>query len=842
MQTRTAPPSTGRSCDVLLLIALHEEWLCFRRVFSEAREDEIVRLAGLDCTICRFDVAGYDIVAATINPNNFAAKHQGKVPAAVYSAALLAAYTPQLLVNIGLACRIDSARRLGSVIVASTLVDVTGNCAVVSDGGSPSLTFQPGKEHIECTPDLRGRIVELKTTHGDAYSKWAQDCASRRSLDPVIGPDELLKEGALASGDFLLRSAVYHSVVTGFLRTVIAYDMESFAVFETARLVGPRPSPAFLALKGLSDDGNHEKAAQERAGLRDIAVTNALTLFRLALEVGILLEARQGAPNSEHGAASSTVVTPRRDFPYFASRDLKLTRRLLKGIASDHRGKRVARIVKTANEAIHYAFSAQPDQQSLADWLNVVIDSDFHEDVAWEVDDTFRLRKICRDFRSGSPQFREHSKQVVNRLLLEHELLYLDKQSVVRQTPIVTCLVENTGQHRALEAYKTAFQRKHQVVIDFDAVPLDQLYSISNAEFSGSTDLSKYDIVFHYHLAASRLYGLKVVARMSDKTLQKWRRSLIPEVEAECCTVVDGKGRAKRAIAPVNANTMVLLTNDAIFRKHETEYMGWSGGLPLRAPDTWADFRRILEFMSRKANAGVYGIVPQGKMSGDSLYFEWCNVAFGMGGGVFRKDHGWQKYRRDQVILDSRATIEATDFYRHEIYARCPPDRDPSLLDARGQIDRFAGGDVAMAIVWSDMLFEFFQQEQSGYSAHVIPGERSMVGGGVCCVHAGAKEQDVCMAFVSGLFEPTTQVALAASGWCSGYRAVYRDPNVAALPYSAAVEESLSRSGYMIEAGPDGARVRELVGSSLDAIVRGNGDTASTLAKAATLLRSGFSV
>src|SRR5262249_21700627 len=152
----------------------------------------------------------------------------------------------------------------------------------------------------------------------------------------------------------------------------------------------------------------------------------------------------------------------------------------------------------------------------------------------------------------------------------------------------------------------------------------------------------------------------------------------------------------------------------------------------------------------------VYGIVAQGKRSGDSLYFEWCNFAYSFGGGVFSKSSGWETWTRDQVILDHQKTIEATRFYK-SVYGRTP-DGTAATLDSKGQLARFLKGDVAMAIVWTDLLSELYRgQDLNRFGVHLIPGGKSLVGGGVCFVRDGSPNEESARRFVDGLFETDVQ-------------------------------------------------------------------------------------
>jgi hypothetical protein len=170
---------------------------------------------------------------------------------------------------------------------------------------------------------------------------------------------------------------------------------------------------------------------------------------------------------------------------------------------------------------------------------------------------------------------------------------------------------------------------------------------------------------FHYHLGVWRFFSLGVVASLANSTFSKFSRFLIPEVARECYAVIDENGRGRKVVVPINANSMVLVISKELFRRFGAEFSSWTQGeYDLEAPVSWQHFDAILRFFDTKRPQRIYGIVPQGKRMCDSLYFEWCNFAYGFGGGVFSKTHGWQRWSAKNVILDHKNTIEATNFYK----------------------------------------------------------------------------------------------------------------------------------------------------------------------------------
>ncbi len=191
---------------------------------------------------------------------------------------------------------------------------------------------------------------------------------------------------------------------------------------------------------------------------------------------------------------------------------------------------------------------------------------------------------------------------MVNRLLIEFELEKLLPGWLTRPTPIITCLVENTGHHRALEKYKKTFQEKQRAVVDFDAQPLAELYATSQTELF-RPGAGNYDLIFHYHLAVSQYFRSDVVAPLGASEIRRIAPQLIPAVERECCYVAHDRDGAKRVpvTVPINANSMLLIVNDELFRLKQDEYRKEKPGAELTAPVTWGAIRSHLGFLCAKA-------------------------------------------------------------------------------------------------------------------------------------------------------------------------------------------------------------------------------------------------
>src|SRR5205823_4414883 len=131
----------------------------------------------------------------------------------------------------------------------------------------------------------------------------------------------------------------------------------------------------------------------------------------------------------------------------------------------------------------------------VARFLNEAIDSDLRHHAAYWIPTHTRAYKVWQD----ATRRQEHQPEVVNRVVIEEILFAAKALPLEEKTPIITCLVEDTDHHHAMEGFKKAFQEKHQVIIDFDAKSLSELYEISDDELIIDRT-AKYDVFFHYHL------------------------------------------------------------------------------------------------------------------------------------------------------------------------------------------------------------------------------------------------------------------------------------------------------------------------------------------------------
>jgi len=210
-------------------------------------------------------------------------------------------------------------------------------------------------------------------------------------------------------------------------------------------------------------------------------------------------------------------------------------------------------------------------------------------------------------------------------------------------------------------------------------------------------------------------------------------------------------------------------------------------------------------------------VVLQGA-SGGWLYYEWVNFAYSMGGGVMKKQFGWEGDVNTPLILNSPETIAATKFY---IGLRPYNAGDFLSTGQNEEVELMRKGNIAMAIIWSDTLFSLTQSPEGAHFGFApIPGGKSQIGGGIFYVNKRSKNPRLASEFIRFLLQKNVQHDLLTRGLCSPLRSAYDDAALAKVPYASALRTALDRGTYMAEAGPDADAVQQVVTTAIQQIWR----------------------
>jgi len=413
-------------------------------------------------------------------------------------------------------------------------------------------------------------------------------------------------------------------------------------------------------------------------------------------------------------------------------------------------------------------------------------------------------------------------------------ILYLTLPVFRAPTPATLSLLgEDASTMQAIDTLKVKFEKAIGVKVVAVKNAFEVLQQKANADLSSGSGL--YDIILNVNSSLATyvrnhwVYTLaeltKIDPSLANPALQK---DLFPATWHEVGFYPESPGSKPEAIGyPWAANTMLLVYNKHLFEDPANrEAFRRKYGKDLIPPTQWEDYRNIAEFFTRPS-LKQYGTVLEGA-NGGWLYYEWINFAYSMGGGVMKKSYGWEGDANTPLILDSPETVAATKFY---VSLKPYSAGDFLSTGQNEQVELMKGGNIAMAIIWSDTLFPLVRSpggDQFGFAA--IPGEKSQIGGGIFYVNRKSRHVDLATKFLQFYFQPDTQRDLVLNGVCSPVRSVYEDPDVKRqIPYAEALALSLERGVYMSEAGPDADAVQDEVTSAIQRIWRGEATVEDSL-------------
>lgn len=383
----------------------------------------------------------------------------------------------------------------------------------------------------------------------------------------------------------------------------------------------------------------------------------------------------------------------------------------------------------------------------------------------------------------------------------------------------IAILGEDSSNLKAMQDLKDTYEKKAGVVLEFNADSFEVADQKANQDFSKGTGI--YDIVLQYNFSLASFARNKYVFTLdelrqyvSEQSTKSFEADLFPNAWKEVGFYYrDPNDTSKGEVAigyPFAANTMLLVYNRKLFEdpKHQAAYKQRYNE-DLAPPKTWVQFEQIAAYFTPK-DKSTAGVCLQGG-SDAWLYYEWCNFLFGMGGAVMNKEFGWQSDATTPITLDSPQAIEAAKFY-----LRLKPYNtgDFFSMDAEKQREKMRTGQVAMAIMWSDYLYDLAfpkGQPDDRFGFAPIPGAKSMLAGGIYYINRKTKHPKEAFEYVVHVMQKDNQVEHMKRGLCSALKTAYDDPQVQSLPYAAALRQSLERGTYMVEAGPDSTAIQETI-------------------------------
>ncbi len=405
--------------------------------------------------------------------------------------------------------------------------------------------------------------------------------------------------------------------------------------------------------------------------------------------------------------------------------------------------------------------------------------------------------------------------------------------------PSICCLAEDSSTSSAIREFGMKYVGKKGVAICVDTRPLAEV------SLRGLEELAKksrhYGLMCLYNFSLSVFSQNRFVHTIRDLEEQLPKSNLprhiakdfFPEVWKEVGHFRDPKtpdAEMEPIGYPFAANSMILACNRRLFedRDNQADYKARYHE-DLVVPTDWTSFKQIAEFFTR-SDGSLHGVALQGKCPGFP-YLEWCNFAYGMGGGVMQKTYGWEGDDSTPLLIDSEQTAEATDYYVSLKPYAAEGFRE---IASQEQVKLLKTERAAMGIMFSDFAYCLIEESEGSFEFAPIPGTKSMLGGGVFYFNKWVDGQGTerALEFVTDYLQPENQVVMASRGLCSPLRSIYDAPEVKRLPYAEALVQSLERGVYMLEAGPEAKAVEEIVSETILAIWDGKESVRSGLRNA----------
>mgnify|MGYP001566613600 CR=1 FL=1 len=387
----------------------------------------------------------------------------------------------------------------------------------------------------------------------------------------------------------------------------------------------------------------------------------------------------------------------------------------------------------------------------------------------------------------------------------------------------LTVLGENSSNLQAMEALKSTYEKKANIIIDFKPNTFEDAFNKANQDFSNKTGL--YDIVLQYNFSLSSFVRNKYVYNLDELTQDippnafAFEADLFSNAWKEVSFYYKNPDNPNDGIVkvgyPFASNTMLLVYNKKMFDDSNNQssfHLKYNE--KLMVPQNWEQFYKVSEFFTytnEQTKQENFGICLQGA-EGGWLYYEFCVFLYGMGGAIMDKERGWEGSENTPITLQSPEAIQATKYYKS-----LKPFNAGNYftIDVTSQTKIMKQGNVAMGFVWSDYLYNFVYENEGNlddrFGFAPIPGGKSPLAGGSFYINKQSKHPKEAAKYIIDLMQPANQIELAKKGLCSPLRTTYDNSEVQKIPYSNALKQSLERGVYMFEAGPESNLVSQVI-------------------------------
>lgn len=410
-------------------------------------------------------------------------------------------------------------------------------------------------------------------------------------------------------------------------------------------------------------------------------------------------------------------------------------------------------------------------------------------------------------------------------------------------TPL-SVLAEKTANADAIRTI--AAEKYGAKEIEFTEATYNEMTTRGGQDLAAKTGV--FDVLLEYPLSLSTYASKGWIVPVADYAsiakpdvqdlLARASAGIPANVWNEIGAIDDGASNIKAYGYPFAANSMLLCYNKQMFENPDNRArFKAQHGRELGVPASWPEYVEVAEFFHAPPRS--FGT----SMAGDTywIYWEWSNLAFSMGGGVMRKQYGWQRPPNTDVILDSAETKAATKLWKRLTALNSRPDFLQCSVEQ--QVNAMRGNNVALCLLWSDNAYTLINgpagtsyRDMFGFAP--IPGKKSMIAGGAFLLNAASRRKEQALEFISYLLQPEVQIKLARQGLCSPLDAVYDDPEVRKLPYAAAMRQSLKNGVYMLDCALDNDKIATILSDHLQRVFRGEEEVDAALDAAAREIKA----
>jgi nucleoside phosphorylase/CheY-like chemotaxis protein len=245
--------------EFVVVCALQKEMDAFRHATCAVGNYNII--SGLACH--EIDVEGVKGVIVT-------APRMGLVSTAITATRAIDLFSPKLVCMSGICAGVEGQSNIYDIVVPEM-------CHQHDHGKWGRGGFQSEQYGVQITNDVRLKILQAIEDPGFKERVAAGIVPARTEIPEKMGKfDFSIRLAPTSSGSAVIASKPMAELIDSQHRKISAFEMESFAIYESARLA--KVQPMFFSAKSVVDDGGENKGDDYH---RIACITSARTVCEL---------------------------------------------------------------------------------------------------------------------------------------------------------------------------------------------------------------------------------------------------------------------------------------------------------------------------------------------------------------------------------------------------------------------------------------------------------------------------------------------------------------------------------------------------------------------------------